>query len=72
MEVKELTQDYAKKVMKASRGIEVKVKAVKVNSDFSLERNDGSVDFGNAGDLLIQKGDDIAVMTENDFKKIYM
>lgn len=70
MEVKELTQDYAKRIVKAN-GKEVKVKVVIVGADFSLQNPDGEVVFGNKGDVLIQKGDSVEMLSRSQFDKLY-
>jgi len=70
MEVKELTQDYAKRIVKAN-GKEVKVKVVIVGADFSLQNSDGEVVFGNKGDVLIQKGENVEMLSRSQFDKLY-
>jgi len=70
MEVKELTQDYAKRIVKAN-GKEVKVKVVIVGADFSLQNPDGEVVFGNKGDVLIQKGENVEMLSRSQFDKLY-
>jgi hypothetical protein len=70
MEVKELTQEYAKKIVRAN-GKEVKVKAVIVGADFSLQNPDGAVVFGEKGDVLIQKGENVEMLSRSEFDKLY-
>ena len=70
MEVKELTQEYAKKILKAN-GKEAKVKFVSINAEFSLEGPEG-VEFGSKGDVLLQKGETVVLLSRDKFKELYM
>ena len=70
MDVKELTQDYAKRIIKAN-GKEVKVKVVIVGADFSLQAPNGEIVFGNKGDVLIQKGENVELLSRDKFNELY-
>jgi uncharacterized protein YxjI len=70
MEVKELTQDYARRILKAN-GKELKVKVVIVGTEFSLQNPDGEVVFGSKGDVLIQKAENVEMLSRSEFDKLY-